>query len=681
MAIEAIPGWVNALQNAESVGGTVGAYALVPVLYRAVNLRADALSSVPYLITRKGAPVNWPFQSSLPNLIRDTERALLLKGAAYWLRLFRGNVLIGFQQLNPQTVRVYPYGEFNAAQPLAFLRFEQKINGKQYGPWDINEIVYFREPSLIDDYGPGLAPAAVALQSAQLAHYIERFASAFFEHGAQPVTIMSMPADMAENEFKRFKLEYMNRFIGVWNSFRTLFVRGGNVQAQSITPAIKDLMLNELAERVNNSVGTVFGVPQTMLEASAANYATANSDRQSFWRETIIPRLSVIQQIINEQLLFPLGYELTFQPETLDVMQTDEAQRAGSLLQLVQAGVPLAGAMDILGYKNIEDVLQINTSDNPGVVDPNAPKTPEKLPDETATPPAPLPLFPAPVELASVPAQFISDLDKWEQKAIRRIKNGGNRTRFASNAIPAPLGAFISKSLESIAEPETIKSFFAGIKATQRIRANEKKLYNKLVRILANAGDTWARQVLADGIPDDVDLAAQIKPAMVTELTSVANTRIDALGTQTQYPMGTDERNATVNGWLETYLPKFGLEINKTTSDVLSSAIVLYRTTPGMTITDLRDVLTPAFGETRAATIAITEITRAQTQTTQSYEKFLSDAGIKTEMVWNTDADELVCVVCKPYNNKLIDVWGIEDPDGPPAHPNCRCDVTLRLVK
>jgi hypothetical protein len=187
--------------------------------------------------------------------------------------------------------------------------------------------------------------------------------------------------------------------------------------------------------------------------------------------------------------------------------------------------------------------------------------------------------------------------------------------------------------------------------------------------------------LLADGIPDDVDLAAQIKPAMVSELTNVANTRIDALGIQTQYPMGAEQRNTTVNGYLETYLPKFGLEIDRTTSDVLSKAIALYRTTPGMTITDLRDVLIPAFGETRAATIAITEITRASTQTTNSYEKFLNDAGIKTELVWNTDADELVCRICKPYDNKLIDVWGIEDPDGPPAHPNCRCDVTIRLVK
>jgi HK97 family phage portal protein len=616
----------------------------------------------------------------LPNLIRDTERALLLKGAAYWLRLFRGNVLIGFQQLNPNTVRVYPYGEFDAADPLAFLRFEQRISGKQYGPWGINEIVYFREPSLIDDYGPGLAPAAVALQSAQLSHYIERFASAFFEHGAQPVTIMSMPSDMAENEFKRFKLEYMNRFIGVWNSFRTLFVRGGDIKAQSITPALKDLMLNDLAERVNNSVGTVFGVPQTMLEASAANYATANSDRQSFWRETIIPRLSVIQQIINEQLLFPLGYELTFQPETLDVMQTDEAQRAGSLLQLVQAGVPLAGAMDILGYKNIEDVLQINTSSNTGVIDPNAPKTPEPLPSERTTPePAPLPEYP--LEIAHATAQFLDDLTRWEQKAIRRLKSGGDGTKFVGSAIPAPLELYISHSLKSITETAEIRAFFAGIKATQKIRANEKKLYNKLVRILASAGDIWARQVLADGNGDDPNLSQLIKPAMVSELTNVANTRIDALGTQFQYPMGAEQRNTTVNGYLETYLPKFGLEIDRTTSDVLSKAIALYRTTPGMTITDLRDVLTPAFGATRAATIAITEITRASTQTTNSYEKFLNEAGIKTELVWNTDADELVCRICKPYDNKLIDVWGIDSPEGPPAHPNCRCDVTLRLVK
>jgi hypothetical protein len=60
---------------------------------------------------------------------------------------------------------------------------------------------------------------------------------------------------------------------------------------------------------------------------------------------------------MNEQLLGPLKYEIQFMPEQLDVMQADEAQRAGSLLQLTQAGVPLRAAMQILGYDGIADIV------------------------------------------------------------------------------------------------------------------------------------------------------------------------------------------------------------------------------------------------------------------------------------------------------------------------------------
>jgi len=100
-----------------------------------------------------------------------------------------------------------------------------------------------------------------------------------------------------------------------------------------------------------------------------------------------------------------------------------------------------------------------------------------------------------------------------------------------------------------------------------------------------------------------------------------------------------------------------------------------------MTIADVKQTLTPAFGEQRAAAIAITELTRAQTQATTSYKAYMDSMGVKSEEVWNTDADELVCQICAPFDNKTRDVWGGEYPDGSPAHPNCRCDITLRLVR
>ena len=83
----------------------------------------------------------------------------------------------------------------------------------------------------------------------------------------------------------------------------------------------------------------------------------------------------------------------------------------------------------------------------------------------------------------------------------------------------------------------------------------------------------------------------------------------------------------------------------------------------------------------RAKMIAITETTRAASQATTSYQDYLRERGINMTRVWNTDADELVCPICAPLNGKTEADWGAEYPDGAPAHVNCRCDTTLRLVR
>jgi len=88
-----------------------------------------------------------------------------------------------------------------------------------------------------------------------------------------------------------------------------------------------------------------------------------------------------------------------------------------------------------------------------------------------------------------------------------------------------------------------------------------------------------------------------------------------------------------------------------------------------------------------AKMIAITETTRAASQATTSYKDYLAQRGIQMQRVWNTNADELVCTICTgqvygvKLNGSTEDQWPAELSEGPPAHVNCRCDTTLRLVK
>lgn len=104
-----------------------------------------------------------------------------------------------------------------------------------------------------------------------------------------------------------------------------------------------------------------------------------------------------------------------------------------------------------------------------------------------------------------------------------------------------------------------------------------------------------------------------------------------------------------------------------------------------------RDVFSP----TRAETIAITEITTAITaaETAARQDRANEDPEQRakeqprdgaqgqppvivsdgTIAIWQTAEDERVCPVCGPLHDARANRWATKFPEGPPAHPRCRC--------
>lgn len=686
MAIETLPSFMDGLRTNDKLGGTWDAYCRVPTLYRSVNLRADAISSVPYRIERRNRSVEWMFATTLPELMRNTELSLLLTGAAFWLRIMKGNVLIGFQVLNPFTVEVkYDQTKANPLNPVEAMTFIQTINGVKAGEWDAQNIIYFREMSYSDEVRHGLPPVQVALQSSQLQYYQERFTSAFFEHGAQPVTIMSMPTDTSKEEMERFSKDWLSKFVGgTARAFRAAFVRGGDIKATVITPPIKDMMLPELQERAERNICKTLGVPITMLEASAANYATAQNDVLSFWRTTIIPRLGMYEQAINNQLLAPLGYKLVFTPEALDVMQTDEAQRAGALLSLTQAGVAVDYAMEILGYDT--DFIDRMRADREPTVAPQSTITP---PPDT-TPPlinqeAPRPAVEANQQdamVASTETKSMKGYVLWRRKAEKRLINQKSLDfDFAHEDISPEDAAWIRYQLPDCANMQEVKSLFESIKAIN-VNPNEEELYDAIRTYLGARGEEAVRilqsgQELPEGFLDG--LKSALEPILTTKMSD------DLQALQNRYTIDIDTASESdlIQKQFTAYVPKLIKGLNETTAKVVKRVVDNAREQGGITNEEMAIQLTPAFGERRAATIAVTEYTRSASNATTVYKDYLDEFGIKTTRIWNTEADEIVaqCPICYPLNGKSEEVWGERYPDGAPAHPRCRCDVTLKVLR
>jgi hypothetical protein len=126
--------------------------------------------------------------------------------------------------------------------------------------------------------------------------------------------------------------------------------------------------------------------------------------------------------------------------------------------------------------------------------------------------------------------------------------------------------------------------------------------------------------------------------------------------------------------WARTYGFNLVSGLNDTTRELLQGAIGDYFT-QGWTMGDLQDKLGQFYGPVRAESIAVTEVTRASVQgelaTAEEVRRL--NSNIVLTPVWQTNSDELVCEICGPYNQKTDEAWGDDYPDGPPAHPNCRC--------
>ena len=684
-SIEAIPGWYSIAKKAGELYGTLDAYEKVPMYYRAINLRADALGTVPYELLRAGLPVDYPFSTPLENLIQQTERALMLVGRAFWLRLYRGRVLYGFQFINPRSVEVTFHPDMmTGADYLTGLRFTQKIDGQIHATWTAADIVYFHEPSIKNDINEEVSPARVALQSAQLAYYLERFASAFFEHGAQPALVLSLDKSITPPELERMKSHWTRYVENVGNAFKTFFFRG-QVNAQIVTFPLDQMDMVPIQERAVMNIVSTFGVPRTMIEASAANYATADSDRQSFWRETIVPRLAFYERVLNEQLFRTLKYQFKFLPEKLDVFQVDEAARANSLVLLVQAGLPLAAAMKQLGYDNIEEALGlpavIQQDTDGGVnVDTGTPvnTTAPAMPDERTA-------------LAETAQKRVQELERYQAKALARHKPGKPAAvKFTSDVLPQYMLDYIDTELSDVKKKYEIVALFDSLKLTYAdMTPGEQKVYKSIVKKLEKRNIDVSQKIAAgDYSGIDTDLRNILD-------TSVADTVLDAGAERVQPIRGmADNQSAALieqgikaHGatYLDKYWNPFLIDLSATEKTYVDKVIANTMVTPGTTATDIMQQLS-MFGQLRASRIAFTEPTRAASQQTMQVRDLARSNGIGVVRIWNTEKDRRVCDICIALDGLTDDLWesvysGDQDiSQGAPAHVNCRCDTGLEYV-
>jgi HK97 family phage portal protein len=443
-AITRIPGWAeNFNRGSNALHKPALAYAKVPLIRRAVELRCNSLASLPFeVLNQAGDPVGWQFDTEFRELLWQTEAALLITGAAYWLKTGGVLELAGRRRVrladpifvNPHTVRV----DYNQGSDT--VTFVQEVGGQPVVRWQRDEVVYFREYNPTDDIKPGVGAVENAILSAEIMHALNQFAYYYFDGGAMPVVLLGVESNVSRDEIDKLQNYFKRMMTGLKNAMRVIGIRGG-ITPQVLTPPLDTLAMPELSTEARQQVAWSFGVPLTLL-TDAANYATAENHRLSFYQETIVPRAHQLAATINREFYGGV-YELVWQEEQLDLFQTDEASRAGSLQQLVNAGIPLITAMEILGY---------DLSDEQWLTIPEVADTEPVTLDDMAFAPG----------RAQLDETRSLHLDQWERKALSSLKSGrGAAVPFVSDAIIEPERVAIETQLALCYTEAEVKAVFS----------------------------------------------------------------------------------------------------------------------------------------------------------------------------------------------------------------------------
>ena len=362
-------------------------YRLVAWSYRCTQERAHAVSSMPFAIYRLGTDEEpgddeIPWKKKLKRHLWFVEASLCLFGRAYLFRQRNMVRTLGLQQLLATTVREkYDLDngikEFtrmlgrgrqqnwdgDEQQTSIFaegdLRDKGVLIGGRGGEQVIekHEMIYFHLPDPLVEVGPGRAPAAVALESSQLVRASEVFATKFFQRQAIPLTLLSVKGNPSDESLRELESGWKRMLMGVKNAWKVIAVPE-EVKPIVLGAPIRDLGMPGLEEAARRRICVAYGMPVELLEDSA-NFASKKEARKGFYSETAIPECDLIQEVLNEQLLNDMGFEMRFLPDTHEVMQEDEVQRAGALLALRNAGFPLLQALSTLGYDLQPDVLQM----------------------------------------------------------------------------------------------------------------------------------------------------------------------------------------------------------------------------------------------------------------------------------------------------------------------------------
>ncbi len=444
--------------------GTPALYRTIPTLYRGIEKNADALAKIPFSIFKGKTEIDnsqdWQNKLEyLPNprrLFSLLCRSLDKGGKAYLLKVKnRAGYAKELKWLAASSITPV------IDDKNGLTGFKRNIGSRQddYKPEDI---VYFWLPDDDVEIGPPQRyPVKAALQAAGVLYYLDSYIQLYFERGAIRPLIISAKGMPSPEERVRLETWFNRLMSGIKRAFSWKIFNADTLSFQQIGDGLDQLQNQTLTSDQRFDVALALGIPQTILFANAANYATSLNDYRSWYDTTIVPRAEFVASTMNEQLFKAEGYQIEFSPESLDIYQEDEAERASAVGTYVNAGMPLLMACDVLGVELTEE-QRAELEAEKVAKEERAAEMAEQLQKQPEQPePGQEPGQDDEAPEMSEEAQ--AEAKRWRNAAYRAFRNGKPLpVEWRAKAIPEAVASAISEGMKAARSVADIAALFDG---------------------------------------------------------------------------------------------------------------------------------------------------------------------------------------------------------------------------
>lgn len=339
-------------------------YKTSSTVYLALNKISNNIASVPFIFYKGDqqvfdTPIDKLFDRPNPltsrfQLFESTVIHMGLYGEAFWLL----NESVGMSTGRPGAIPAEIY-VLNPKEMKHVVDGQGTLTGWVYNntlPLELHQIVHFKLYNPYDLYR-GLAPLEAARIALDTDYEASRYNKSFYENDATPSLVVSIPGDepMQNDEFLRLKTQFENRHKGSANARRVAFAQAG-MEITPLTVTQDEMKYIESRTFSRDEILAVFGVPKSVAGfTEGLNRATAYAQKRSFWIETLLPYMTLIQEQLNHSLfsIYAPDYSGKFDRDAIEELRADLEKRAKVAREYFGLGIPFTDINERLnlGYE------------------------------------------------------------------------------------------------------------------------------------------------------------------------------------------------------------------------------------------------------------------------------------------------------------------------------------------